>query len=151
MFPMRAFLFAGAFVLVACSSDDETSSPTMPASPNVSYRIDIEDATPPLTANPADDLFVVKLAAGAALETKELAFQMQFTGGSQYLTRDVALTDKNGNGKLDVGESVTVGEGSTSIYGEANVGQRCNITMVRFGKSDPAEGRALATGIWQSR
>lgn len=140
-----------AVSLFACSADDEAAGPNAPGPPNVTYRIEVTDATSNLTSNPSDDLFVVKLTAGNALVPQELGFAMQFTGGTQYVTRDVALSDTNKNGRLDVGESIAVSEGSTSIYGEGNAGQRCTVSLVRFAAGDPAEGRALATGTWLTR
>jgi hypothetical protein len=86
----------------------------------------------PLTNGPWDDLFdLTLLASPQSFVMTEVDVSVTSVESMPMMAR-CSLTDGNGNGLFDVGESVSCTERSVNTIGKAAVGQPLSVSLVEF-------------------
>lgn len=140
--------------MVACGVEDEAAGPQKASGPgapvgNAAYVIEVSDAPEPLSANPSDRLFRIKLVKGASVAKADLRASAELQ--LKHVFDNVELDDANGNGTLDVGETCTVVEGGSNTFSETHASQSAAVGLIRMAKGDPSGGTLLAAGTWATK
>ena len=121
----------------ACSGDDGGGIG--------SVEIAVSDHQDALTTNSNDNLFVLELTASdRAFAPSEIEVTGSVPGQSGVILR-FDHTDGDGNGLIDVGETLTGREPPANRYDETTVGQDIEVD---FNEDDGAVLRRLAGAIW---
>ena len=134
-----AVLLVGSLALPACGDD-------LPDDPDPVITISVVDHADALTDSGYDNLCDVVLTeapAGYARINLEVRIIRLDNGGP--VRADGTLNDQDGNGMLDVGESVTVTEPIVNFWDQTTVGRPLDVQL------DFNSGSAtstLATGTW---
>lgn len=133
---MNRMLLMVAVMGMACGGGDDGAATAITVTDHADALTDNGgDKLATLTLTEAKDSYDVGTLEVIAKEAGQTGFSVNFD-----------LVDGNGDGKLGKGESLTVKEPNTNVYGAAAVGKKYTITAFQRGTDNVL--RQLGAGDW---